>query len=577
MDLGRFAKYAPYLRNFLKKNNRSGLPPDDSGYSTSKSSDCDSSSSEESSDKECGNPHSTVPLFEEFISKKKVDTKKRATPSLKRTLPCQGFSDKAVSAGLDQEWETILEKSRSQSTFKTYSGILAEACKRCVVTLKTTLLPLRPPSDLWGKLMVITNKKWAKCPKGHSWAYLNSLKHALAFHLRLESREEWLDDSRISLLWDSKRREGNNVKKPKFIVKEDQITALDEDAKAAWFKLSMLRHAKWSPNNMWLAAWSSLRDQAILKFGFYTARRPQEIAELDAPSVKWSDTDKGFWIHIVKSKTDQLQAGRKIFWPESLGTLALKKYLGVRERLLKQCADRWDTETAVFVNLSGARIGHRMSVESIRKVLKKRIPVPPGSDLSGVPSLRRGGAEWWLQCQDSEKARLIAKSMGGWKSFQMLDNVYRDSEPTPALIHEVSAKRPKTEASSSAFPVTGVLVDPSTTSTPITAAPSATTLIGCAQKDVDHDNGRKKVIADIGRVDDHQVPGLVLESLVNGILALNKSKKNTVGWSSLKKFRCYDLLKREIIAENERRKKAKENKENRSAQGSVPEIAACTG
>lgn len=486
----------------------------------------------------------------------------------------EGFSKSAIDAGLGEEWDAIFDRCRAQSTKSSYSGILAEANKRVKLKLKTSLFPILSPTDLLEKLMIITQKQWALSEKGHSWAYLNSLKHALGFNLRLEGRDEWLNDQRISLMFDSRRREGSNIRKEKFVVTEPQISALDAEADAAWQKLSILKHARWSPSGMWLAAWSILRDLAILKLGFFTVRRCKELTDLDLSNIEWSESDSGYWITITQSKTDQIGVGRKIFWPSSLGTAALKRYLDVRQRLLKSCTEGlWEVTTALFVNLSGKQIGKRMSLETMRKLLKKRIPVPPGSNVTGVPSIRRGGAEWWMKCPDSDKARMIARSMGGWKSFQMLDTVYRQAVPEPAEIMEVVEKRHKID-NSSVVTVTENEKHPKIEKTkksqkPVTLVENSHTVVGRAQIDIAFETERRKVLCDLNRVDDEVVPGVILECIAKRILKLNSDRRNTFTWANLRGYKMYALLKTEILGLISQYRKDKDKKKlaSTSAEG----------
>lgn len=342
-------------------------------------------------------------------------------------------------------------------------------------------------------------------------------------------------------MFGARRREGNNAKKEKFVVRTSHFSYLEEDANAAWQKLRLLRHAKWHPSGDWLGAWSRIRDLALINLGFYTVRRSQELSELLVSDLRWSEDDNGFWLTLRSSKTDQYSEGRDIFWPSSLGTASLSRYLQVRERLLKSCAQgRWESSKSLFVNLSGARLGLGVSVETVRKVLKKRIPTPEGPGMSGVPSIRRGGAEWWMQCTDPDKARLIARSVGGWKSFTMLGAIYRETKPSAALITSVAATN-TTSAGGKASSLKTPLITKTVTN------PTPSTLVGAAQSDIELENAKSKLVLGLNRVDGEQVPGLVLEALARRIIDLSRLKKNSLGWVALKKFKCYAVLKREIL------------------------------
>lgn len=480
-------------------------------------------------------------------------------------------------AGLEGEWDHIIGKARAESTQNSYVSTLTEACRRCPVKLKRKLLPIESPSDLLEKVMVITMMIWAKNPKGHSWAYLNTLKHALAFHLKFEGREEWVAYPRIALVFDARRREGNNDRKEKFVVQPEHFSEAEKNAESSWEKLKLIKHAKWSPCSTWIAAWGAIRDLAIIKMGFFTVRRCKELAELAVSDIAWSSEDQGYHITIRKSKTDQIGEGHHVFWPKKLGTIALDRYLQVRERILKSCTEGlWETSQGLFVNISGARLGLQMSVETLRQMLKKKVALPPYSAHSGVPSLRRGGAEWWLNCPDSDKSRMIARSLGGWKSFTMLDEVYRNSKPPPALISSIVEKRDNqglltepsgsvTESKKMVAPVT-ISPNPKPPSRPL--CPDGT-LIGKAPVDVEVENAKRKIFHDLEKIDDESVPGLLLEAIASRIIKLNKSRKNAISWENIKKYKCYKALKREILECIKKEQESKESKTDSTQKTSM--------
>jgi hypothetical protein len=331
--------------------------------------------------------------------------------------------------GLDPEVQKMLEKQADAisgaalcgSTISSYDSNLA-IVERIEERLGRELIPLtvQNATILFSYLSASKEAESHKDERGKiRWSWFAHLRSAICKHAILTKAEcVFLEDTPAAKqfqdgFWVGLKKTSSHLKKKKATISLEQLVSV----------IQQLREEK---------TFNAQRRAAILIFGFFGVRRNSEsMLVLAEDFVK---RDNGIEVGIRRMKNDVLAEGHKVAIPSlTSGASAgfcpatiIEEYLAQRREFLdeKNMESDW-----AFFTLDGKNKGGSLSYDSIRKEITNAAKAAGVID-NGVVSLRKSGASFYANFDTSKK---LTKVLGGWKSDDVIDDVYAPTSAASLL------------------------------------------------------------------------------------------------------------------------------------------------